>query len=113
MSIIRTATHTETQVKYNIHYFNEYYAIPQGSDVKLVAQDLSIKNRILPGLYTHYKNKPYEVVTDLIDLESGQTFVLYQALYGEKAFWLRPKDMFQELVEFEGKTVARFKYESE
>jgi len=37
--------------------------------------------------------------------------VIYKALYGEKATWVRPLSMWDETVEIEGKSVKRFEYE--
>jgi hypothetical protein len=34
--------------------------------------------------------------------------VVYQALYGEQAFWVRPERMFFEKVTRDGKTFNRF-----
>ena len=35
--------------------------------------------------------------------------VVYQAQYGDFGIWVRPKDMFFEMVVVDGKTVPRFK----
>jgi hypothetical protein len=34
--------------------------------------------------------------------------VVYQAMYGERGIWVRPKTMFEEVIERDGKTFRRF-----
>ena len=42
------------------------------------------------------------------DSETQERMVVYQALYGAKAYWVRPEKMFFEKVTREGKTHNRF-----
>lgn len=42
--------------------------------------------------------------------ETLEEVVVYQALYGEYAIWVRPLNMFMELVEKDGKTFPRFEF---
>ena len=44
------------------------------------------------GKYRHFKGNEYRVIKE-IELE-GEIFVLYQKLYGDFSYWLRPKKMF-------------------
>ena len=53
----------------------------------------------MKGVYQHYKNKPYLVLCESTHSESMETMVVYQALYGEYGIWVRPKTMFEELLE--------------
>jgi 8-oxo-dGTP diphosphatase len=67
------------------------------------------------GRYKHYKNKFYEVVGVALSSEDpSQEFVIYKALYkgdfSEGQLWIRPKNMFLELIEVDGKRVQRFEY---
>jgi hypothetical protein len=39
--------------------------------------------------------------------------VLYQTLYGEFDWWVRPLEMFKEQVEIEGKKMPRFEFVGE
>jgi hypothetical protein len=34
--------------------------------------------------------------------------VVYQAMYGEGGIWVRPKSMFEEVIERDGQTFRRF-----
>jgi hypothetical protein len=61
-----------------------------------------------PGRYKHYKGPEYEVLTEAQHTETGETFVVYRALYGEQEIWIRPKAMFCEVVEIEGEERPRF-----
>ena len=49
--------------------------------------------------------------------ETLEELVVYQALYesefGKNVIWVRPKKMFEETVEFEGKIVPRFEWVGE
>jgi hypothetical protein len=71
-------------------------------------------NEIKLGRYEHYKGKQYEVVGLARHSETLEELVVYKALYksefGENALWVRPKEMFLEMVEVESEKVARFKY---
>ena len=62
------------------------------------------------GKYKHYKGggKEYEVIGIARDSETLEDLVVYQALYGDKALWVRPLKMFLEKVEVDGKKVPRF-----
>lgn len=67
------------------------------------------------GKYQHFKGKFYEVIGVAIHSETLEDFVVYHALYedpkyGKDALWIRPKSMFLETVELNGKKVPRFKY---
>jgi len=67
------------------------------------------------GKYQHYKGKFYEVIGIARHSETLEELVVYRALYdskefGKNALWARPKSMFLENVNVEGKEVPRFKY---
>ena len=63
-----------------------------------------------PGVYRHYKGNRYEVVGVAKHSETEETLVVYRALYGKKALWVRPLAMFVEYVIHEGTGVRRFEY---
>ena len=63
---------------------------------------------ITPGRYRHYRGKEYEVIGVARHSETLEEMVVYRALYGEHGLWVRPRAMFCEMVEVEGRKVARF-----
>ena len=63
---------------------------------------------IIGGRYRHYKNLFYKVLALARHSESLEELVVYQAEYGEKGIWVRPKKMFMESIEINGKNIFRF-----
>ena len=68
---------------------------------------------ISPGKYTHYSGKMYEVIGEGMHSETREKLVFYRALYddpevGNNALWVRPTQMFLEMVEIDGKKIPRF-----
>lgn len=63
---------------------------------------------IAPGRYRHYKGPEYEVLFEARHSETEEPHVVYRALYGERGLWIRPKAMFCETVEIDGRRVPRF-----
>lgn len=63
-----------------------------------------------PGKYRHFKGNEYEVIGIAKDSETLEDMVVYKALYDEGGLWVRPKTMFEETVERDGKTFPRFTY---
>jgi hypothetical protein len=61
-----------------------------------------------PGYYRHYKNLLYQVLGTVRHSETLEPMTLYKALYGEQGLWVRPAAMFEELVDVNGQTQARF-----
>jgi len=72
-----------------------------------------LKNNIKPGIYKHYKNKKYKVICEATHSETGEQVVVYQCLYDDYSMWVRPKEMFTELVEVDRKRIPRFEFISE
>lgn len=66
-------------------------------------------NKIQKGKYTHYKGGEYEVIDTVIHSETEELLVLYRPLYGEAKLWVRPYEMFFEMVSIDGNEVPRFK----
>jgi len=62
------------------------------------------------GRYRHYKGQEYEVIAVAKHTETGEYFVVYRALYGDYAIWVRPRDMFLSNVQLNGHDVPRFEY---
>ena len=67
-----------------------------------------MSNFIQPGRYRHYKGKEYQVLGCARHTETEEEFVVYQALYGERGLWIRPKSMFLETVQIGTTSVPRF-----
>ncbi len=79
----------------------------------IINGDLSkIKDEIKLGKYQHYKGGLYDVVGEALHSETKEELVVYKPLYEtpEDNFWVRPKKMFLEKVEIDGKEVPRFTF---
>ena len=68
---------------------------------------------IKPGKYKHFKGNNYEVLGTAKHSETLEEMVVYRALDGNGALWVRPRAMWDEMVEHDGKLVRRFAYEEE
>lgn len=69
------------------------------------------------GKYQHYRHGDfYEVLGEVISTETLEEMVLYKQLHNNNpdfpkgSLWVRPKSMFLEKVEVDGKLIPRFKY---
>ena len=58
--------------------------------------------------FRHFKGGTYRYLLSAFDSETQQRMVVYQALYGEKGYWVRPEAMFFEEVTRNGTTFNRF-----
>lgn len=65
-----------------------------------------------PGRYRHYKGKEYRVLGLARHSETEEELVVYQLLYGDFSWWVRPRVMFLETVEVEGRRTPRFAFVS-
>lgn len=65
---------------------------------------------ISPGIYLHSKSgNEYLLIGETRHSETLEEMVLYYPQYGEEAeLWVRPKSMWNELVEIDGEMVPRF-----
>ena len=85
---------------------------PQSEELKpLSAEAKSLREG---EIYEHYKGKHYEVIGVAHHSETMEELVVYKALYdtefGFGSLWVRPRAMFEEIIEINGQQRARFKY---
>ncbi len=62
------------------------------------------------GKYRHFKGNEYEVIGIANHSETLEKMVIYRALYGEKEYWVRPAEMWNEEITRDGKTFKRFEF---
>ena len=58
--------------------------------------------------FQHFKGGKYKFIHSAFDSETQERMVVYQALYGEQAYWVRPENMFFGKVTRDGRTFNRF-----
>jgi hypothetical protein len=66
-----------------------------------------------PGRYRHYKGKDYRVLGLARHSETEEELVVYQLLYDDFSWWVRPRAMFLETVEVSGRLIPRFAFVGE
>lgn len=69
-----------------------------------------LQYNLQPGIYQHYKGKLYKVIGTARHTETLEECVIYQALYGDHDYWIRPAAMFCESIEIDGVMIPRFKF---
>ena len=60
------------------------------------------------AVYRHYKGNYYQVICIARHSETLEDLVVYQKLYEDFSFWVRPKKIFLEKVQIGNKKVSRF-----
>lgn len=65
---------------------------------------------IASGIYRHFKGRYYLVLGEARHSETDEIMVVYQPLYGAPHWFVRPKAMFEETVEHEGRMQPRFQF---
>ena len=69
-----------------------------------------MQNNIKLGRYRHFKGNEYEVIGIAKHSETLEEMVVYRALYDEGGLWVRPANMWNEVIERDGKKFKRFTY---
>ena len=65
---------------------------------------------IQSGVYQHFKGRFYLVIGTATHSETEEQMVVYQPLYGEQRWFVRPVAMFLEKVMKDGVEVRRFRW---
>ena len=65
---------------------------------------------IRPGIYRHFKGNLYRMLFVAKHSETQENMVVYQALYGQRGYWVRPAAMWNERVVRDGYDGPRFTY---
>lgn len=90
----------------------EYYDnCPSG--LGIFRRPLTAAEVIHPGRWRHFKGGEYRVLGLARHSETGEDYVVYQALYGERGYWVRPASMWLETVCRDGRTQPRFVWAGE
>lgn len=99
-------------------YYTHIYHFPGGhtptaEEVKtyyapLAEEMLQTFRRPEVRYFRHFKGGEYKFVYSAFDSETKDRMVVYQALYGEMDFWVRPERMFFERITRNGETFNRF-----
>ena len=58
--------------------------------------------------FQHFKGGKYRYIRTAFDSETTERMVIYQALYGDHHYWVRPEKMFFENIERDGRIFPRF-----
>ena len=65
------------------------------------------------GIYRHFKGKKYYVEGVATHSETGESYVVYRQLYGDRLLYIRPLDMFLSEVDREKYLLVQQKYRFE
>ncbi len=101
-----------------LEHYNKAFDFPGGHTptaeevktwyVPLIKKMLMTYERPEERYFQHFKGGKYRFVRTAFDSETKERMVVYQALYGEQKYWVRPEKMFFEKVTRDGKTFSRF-----
>lgn len=60
-----------------------------------------MRTLVMNGIYQHFKGKKYTVLLIAKNTETEEDMVVYQALYGDYGYFVRPYSMFVSEVDHE------------
>lgn len=80
----------------------------RGDLVPMVKTMLNEIKPIRERYFRHFKGNEYRLWKVAKDSETLERMVVYQALYGQHEYWIRPEQMFFERVTRNGETFPRF-----
>jgi hypothetical protein len=93
----------------DFEYISEEVSVPRTISQPQPESEPELKpEEIVKGRYRHFKGNEYEVVDFAKDSETAEKMVIYRALYGDHELWVRPYEMFREIIERDGKKMRRF-----
>ncbi len=67
----------------------------------------AVAEKIIPGVYQHWKGGLYSVITTAKHTETLEEMVVYRSLKDGKV-WIRPASMWNDVVNNNGELVRRF-----
>ena len=73
-----------------------------------MAYYMGMENNTISGRYRHYKGNEYEVIGEGTHTETEEKLMIYRSVKDPAVIWVRPYEMFFEMVEVDGLTVPRF-----
>ena len=73
-----------------------------------MAYYMGMENNTISGRYRHYRGNEYEVIGEGTHTETEETLMIYRSVKDPAVIWVRPYEMFFEMVEVDGLTVPRF-----
>ncbi len=78
----------------------------ENEEIPVIVMEAPLKD-VRPGRYRHFKGNEYEVIAIGTHTETDDKLVVYRDVSNHK-IWVRPYDMFMEMVEKDGKYIPRF-----
>ncbi len=69
-----------------------------------------MESEVPVGRYRHCKGNEYTVIGVARHSETEEELVVYRQEYGDRSLWVRPRGMFLEMVDLNGRKVPRFEF---
>lgn len=103
-----------------LEHYNKSFHFPGGhtpTAAEVTSYYVPLAEKLLAGFplpadgiryFQHFKGGRYRFIRTAFDSETKERMVVYQALYGEGQYWVRPEKMFFETICRDGRTFPRF-----